>query len=95
MKICGPKLSLCGLIISVWGIIQLVLMGVFFFIHSVALIEDLPIKEEYTSVEEFYTAANAAYNQNAYNCWIAACIYVLTLLLSAQQFYVNSRATAN
>lgn len=24
MKICGPKLSLCGLIISVWGIIQLV-----------------------------------------------------------------------
>lgn len=70
-------------------------MGVFFFIHSVALIEDLPIGEEYTSVEEFYTAANAAYNQNAYNCWIAACIYVLTLLLSAQQFYVNSRATAN
>jgi ribonuclease kappa len=24
MKLCGPKLSLCGLIISVWGIIQLV-----------------------------------------------------------------------
>lgn len=24
MKVCGPKLSLCGLIISVWGIIQLV-----------------------------------------------------------------------
>lgn len=24
MKFCGPKLSLCGLIISVWGIIQLV-----------------------------------------------------------------------
>lgn len=24
MKVCGPKLSLCGIIISVWGIIQLV-----------------------------------------------------------------------
>jgi len=24
MKICGPKCSLCGLIISVWGIVQLV-----------------------------------------------------------------------
>ncbi|XP_067619620.1 ribonuclease kappa-B-like [Eurosta solidaginis] len=95
MKICGPKLSLCGLIISVWGIIQLVLMGIFFFIHSVALIEDLPILEKYHSMDEFYNAANAAYNQNAYNCWIAACIYMLTLLLSAQQFYVNSRATAN
>lgn len=38
-------------------------MGVFFFIHSVALIEDLPIAEDFTSVEEFYNAANRAYNQ--------------------------------
>ncbi|XP_055920007.1 ribonuclease kappa [Eupeodes corollae] len=95
MKICGPKLSLCGLIISVWGIIQLTLMGLFFYIHSVALIEDLPLAENYETIGDFYSAANAAYNQNAYNCWIAACIYVLTLLLSAQQFYANSRVTAN
>nr|Q9NDV2.1 RecName: Full=Ribonuclease kappa-A; Short=RNase K-A; Short=RNase kappa-A; Flags: Precursor [Ceratitis capitata]CAB77385.1 ribonuclease [Ceratitis capitata] len=52
---------------SVWGIIQLVLMmGLFFYINSVALIEDLPIDEEFNSVEEFYTAATSAYNQNAY-----------------------------
>lgn len=38
-------------------------MGVFFFIHSVALIEDLPIGEEFHTVEEFYNAANRAYNQ--------------------------------
>lgn len=38
-------------------------MGLFFYIHSVALIEDLPIEEEYHSLESFYTAANAAYNQ--------------------------------
>lgn len=38
-------------------------MGLFFYIHSVALIEDLPLEEEYHSVEEFYAAANAAYNQ--------------------------------
>ena len=90
MKICGPKLSLCGLIISVWGIIQLVswyrhfirkskniqrkyfgnilsnfvkISGVDGYVHSVALIEDLPIEEEYHTVEEFYSAANAAYNQ--------------------------------
>ncbi|XP_044778474.1 ribonuclease kappa isoform X2 [Drosophila simulans] len=63
MKICGPKLSLCGLIISVWGIVQLVLMGLFFYINSVALIEDLPLEEEYHSLEDFYAAANRAYNQ--------------------------------
>lgn len=32
--------------------------------------------------------------QNALNCWIAACIYVLTLVVSAQQFYANNRAAA-
>jgi len=95
MPICGPKLSLCGLILSVWGIIQLVLMGVFYYIHSVALIEDLPIEEHYHSPEEFYAAADRAYAQNAYNCWIAACIYVGTLLFSAHQFYANSRSSVN
>lgn len=40
-----------------------VLMGLFFYIHSVALIEDLPLNEKYASLEEFYDAANAAYNQ--------------------------------
>ncbi|XP_055387562.1 ribonuclease kappa [Condylostylus longicornis] len=95
MKICGPKLSLCGLIISIWGIVQLVLMGVFYWMHSVALIEDLPIEEEYHDPKLFYSDVNSAYNQNAINCWIAACIYVVTLLISAQQFHANSRITAN
>ncbi|CAO1301783.1 unnamed protein product [Diamesa hyperborea] len=94
MRLCGPKLSLCGLIISVWGIIQLVLMGGFYYIHSVALIEDLPLEEHYSSPTEFYAAADRAYSQNAYNCWIAACIYVLTLVVSAQQFYSNSRSSS-
>ncbi|GAB0091952.1 Ribonuclease kappa [Sergentomyia squamirostris] len=95
MPVCGPKLSLCGLIISVWGIIQLVLMGVFYYIHSVALIEDLPLEEHYSGPVEFYAEADKAYSQNAYNCWIAACIYVLTLVVSGQQFYANSRTTSN
>lgn len=38
-------------------------MGLFFYIHSVALIEDLPLEEEYKDLDEFYTAANTAYNQ--------------------------------
>ncbi|XP_077284384.1 ribonuclease kappa [Arctopsyche grandis] len=93
MKICGPKCSLCCLLLSIWGIIQLVLMGAFYYIRSVALLEDLPLEEHYESVSAFYTAADSAYEQNAYNCWIAACIYVFTLLLSGHQFYMNSRST--
>lgn len=38
-------------------------MGVFYYIHSVALIEDLPLLEHYNDPNEFYTAADAAYSQ--------------------------------
>lgn len=38
-------------------------MGVFYYIHSVALIEDLPIKEHYTDLKEFYVDADAAYSK--------------------------------
>lgn len=38
-------------------------MGVFYYIHSVALIEDLPLEEHYKSTEEFYAAADRAYSQ--------------------------------
>lgn len=219
MQVCGPKLSLCGIILSVWGIIQLVsvkrvpflfffrcccsrshislwlevsytsnktkqikmkwklcvgrfvsmskkikwkisrlffsfqqtLMGMFYYMHSVALIEDLPLNHTYTDPAEFYVQADIAYTQvrifykknthphtsrsrkkidfswmhyfvlgwiqfhclsnftnfdiirscswnvsfqNAHNCWIAALIYVATLVFSAQQFYTINRAAA-
>ncbi|PSN57536.1 Ribonuclease kappa-B [Blattella germanica] len=96
MRICGPKLALCGLIISVWGIFQLVLMGIFYYVRSIALAEDLPgIEEEggFKTVEEFYQVADRGYVQNAYNCWIAACLYIFTLVFSGHQFYVNSRSS--
>ena len=93
MKICGPKYALCGLILSVWGIFQLALMGLFFYVNSVALVEDVPLKGMFSSPKEFYAEADRGYKQNAYNCWIAACIYVLTFLFSGHQFYINSRSS--
>jgi len=94
MKVCGPKYALCGLILSVWGIVQLFLMGIFFYVRSVALIEDVPLGENATKTPaDFYTEADRGYTQNAYNCWIAACIYVLTFLFSGHQFYMNSRTS--
>ncbi|XP_014260491.1 ribonuclease kappa-B-like [Cimex lectularius] len=91
MKICGPKCSLCGLVISVWGIIQLVCMGIFYYAHSVALLEDIHLQESYTDTQVFFRDADNGYAMNAYNCWIAACLYIFTLVFSAHQFYVNSR----
>lgn len=68
-------------------------MGIFFFAKSVALIEDIELEESYASAKEFEIAVDNGYYSNAYNCWIAACVYVLTLLVSGHQFYMNSRSS--
>ncbi|XP_022815609.1 ribonuclease kappa-like [Spodoptera litura] len=94
-KICGPKLSLCGLVLSVWGIIQLTLMGVFYYIRAVALLEDLPLEEHHHSMESFITNVETGYTQNAYNCWIAALLYVITLVVSGHQFWMNNRSSVS
>ena len=71
MPLCGPKLSLCGVVLSIWGIIQLSIMGVFFYINSVALIEDINLEESYESMDRLRTDMDKGYQQNALNCWIA------------------------
>jgi len=98
--VCGPKLSMCCTIISVWGIVQLLLMGAFYYAHSVALTEDLPEPEfegnltaADASPEQHYTAITKAYAQNAYNCWVAVGMYIATLVFSVSQIYMNKRDT--
>ncbi|CAG9838764.1 unnamed protein product [Diabrotica balteata] len=95
MPFCGPKLSLCGLIISAWGIIQLGLMGVFYYIGAVALAEDIPAVEFKGDLDKFYSDVNTGFTQNAYNCWIAALLYLITLAVSAHQFWANNRSSLN
>jgi len=95
MAICGPKLSLIGVVLSAWGIVQLSLMGFFFWRNSVALIEDLSLDEEYESADAFRNAIDGGYQQNAMNCWIAALLYLVTLCFSATQFWMNNRSTYN
>uniref|UniRef100_A0A8C4X0U2 Uncharacterized protein n=1 Tax=Eptatretus burgeri TaxID=7764 RepID=A0A8C4X0U2_EPTBU len=43
---CGPKLAACGLVLSIWGVIMLVLLGIFFNVHSAILLEDVPLQEK-------------------------------------------------
>jgi len=93
MPLCGPKLSLCGVVLSAWGIVQLSLMGVFFYINSVAFIEDIPLGELYNSTSQLRTDMEKGYSTNAFNCWIAALLYLVTLCFSAQQFWMNNRST--
>lgn len=43
---CGPKLAACGIVLSAWGVIMLVMLGIFFNVHSAVLIEDVPFTEK-------------------------------------------------
>ncbi|XP_057304809.1 ribonuclease kappa-B-like [Hydractinia symbiolongicarpus] len=72
MPICGPKLSSCCFVLSIWGIIMLILMGVFFRIESVSLLEDVP-------------SGPNGYNEASKNCFIAAGLYGLVFLFSGYQ----------
>lgn len=39
-----------------------VFMGIFYYIKSVALAEDLPLKESYEKLDDFYRDADRGYN---------------------------------
>uniref|UniRef100_T1JBA3 Uncharacterized protein n=1 Tax=Strigamia maritima TaxID=126957 RepID=T1JBA3_STRMM len=99
MAICGPKLSICCSIISVWGIVQLVIMGGLFWAKSAALVDDIP-EFEIESPEgdkydewhkKYFEKMEAAYDSNASNCWICAGLYVVSLLFSLSQLYLHKR----
>lgn len=87
-------MAVTGLVISIWGIFQLVLMGVFFFVRSPGLIEDLPLNETEFMDDALHNRGagiDQAYQQQAYNCWIAAVLYAGLLVFSGQQLFMNLR----
>jgi len=93
-KICGPKLSICGLLVSIWGVLQVSIMSLAFYFRSVALIEDIPIANEtsYTDFESYRQAIDDGYGNVALSCLVSALCYVLTLVVSAHQVWVNTKS---
>lgn len=89
--ICGPKLSVCCTVISVWGIVQFLLMGIFFFVQAAPLLDDFEFDHNQPNELIFKEKLNDAYNQRAYNCWIAAFFYVGLLVFSGSQFMTNQK----
>ncbi|CAL1548188.1 unnamed protein product [Lymnaea stagnalis] len=90
----GPKCSIYYMIISIWGIIMLALMGVFFQIRSIALFEDVSVSESDWEKANFTRDyVKEKYEDNAINCWIAAGIYVLLFIFAFIQQRMNSRTS--
>ncbi|KAI4892360.1 hypothetical protein NFI96_023298 [Prochilodus magdalenae] len=89
---CGPKLAACGLVLSIWAVIMLAMMGIFFTTHSAMLFEDVPIPEDIlnnktTQLQDIYEI----YNKIGHNCFIAAVIYVVVGIVSFYNVRMNKR----
>ena len=61
LKLCGPKLSTGCALLSIWGVVQLAVMSLFFHIKSVALIEDLPLNHTLTNYTEIVQVSKISY----------------------------------
>ncbi|VDN59013.1 unnamed protein product [Dracunculus medinensis] len=86
--LCGPKLSAFCMIMSVWGVIFLGLLGVFFYVQAVTLFPDLKFDEEHEvlSIPEI----EDKYSEKATQCWVAAGMYLVTLIVVFWQNKFNS-----
>jgi len=90
MKCCGTKCSACCAFISLWGVIMLGLLGLFFYIQCPTLSQNIPLKQgPFAATDYNYTYITDLYVQNAYNCWATALIYLVIFILCTIRFYVN------
>ncbi|XDV54142.1 hypothetical protein PO909_022497 [Leuciscus waleckii] len=87
---CGPKLAACGIVLSIWGVVMLSMLGIFFSAKSAVLIEDVPFTEEDIRKNPPQTIYGL-YNQVGINCFIAAAIYVGVGAVSLCQVRLNKR----
>ncbi|XP_018496755.1 ribonuclease kappa [Galendromus occidentalis] len=90
MPICGKKSAVMCSVLSAWGVIMLLLLGIFLRMNSVAFAEDLEIHAKTRS--EYLIEINRKYRAASLNCWIAAGLYGVTLIVSFHQYCLNQKA---
>ncbi|XP_047997180.1 ribonuclease kappa-like [Leguminivora glycinivorella] len=74
LQFCG----VCYMCLSIWGIIQLVIMGVLYRMESLGLIEDTE-EHHFSDLDDFIKRTQENYRTVSTNCFIAAAIYVVIL----------------
>lgn len=91
LRVCGPKLSICCILISIWGFIMLPIMGVLLKSRSLAFAEDLIEEIHESDPVKFMELANKNYDNAAKSCYIAGAIYLGSFIFSIWQFWLNNR----
>eukprot|EP00099_Drosophila_melanogaster_P020211 NP_611644.1 uncharacterized protein Dmel_CG11269 [Drosophila melanogaster] len=73
---CGRKCCLFCLFMSAWGFLMLNLLGIFFYVQSLMLLESLPLPHHFPSQEAFKEQADEAYQDVSTRCFVAAVFYL-------------------
>eukprot|EP00116_Pleurobrachia_bachei_P011101 sb/3471363/ len=81
MRFCGPKSSTCMFLLSVWGTIMLLILGVCFQTQSVILYKDVDYEQ-------------TAWQNVAISCYISGGMYAVIGVISYWQKVVNDRYLA-
>ena len=76
---CGPKTAACCTILSTWGLVQLGITGVFMYLGSPALIEDIPLQEDRCEITRMCLCLG---------------MYPVFVVLSCRHFNCSCRITA-
>lgn len=66
-------------------------MGVFFRAQSGPLIDDFEFDADTNDEKIFKDRLTEAFHQRAYNCWIAAVLYIGLLVFAGSQFLLNQK----
>ncbi|XP_028157861.1 ribonuclease kappa-like [Ostrinia furnacalis] len=78
---CVYKCGICCLMLSIWAIVQLSLMGIFYKIEATPMIKDVAVKD-YTDYDDFIKKTKENYKNSALNCWIGAGVYAVMAAIS-------------
>ncbi|XP_039479753.1 ribonuclease kappa-B [Drosophila santomea] len=73
---CGRTCCLFCLFMSSWGFIMLNLLGVFFYVQSLMLLESLPLEHQFNSMERFKEEADEAFKYVSTRCFVTAVVYL-------------------
>ncbi|KAI0980133.1 hypothetical protein GJ496_009687 [Pomphorhynchus laevis] len=84
MSVPWKPLLICVLLLSIWSIIQNLLIGVSFWFICANMEEDVKFNAaEPNNSEQFYSLLVAAYKSTAKSSWIATCLSGATFIASA------------
>ncbi|XP_017958695.1 ribonuclease kappa [Drosophila navojoa] len=89
--LCGKKCSLFCLFLSIWGTIQLLLMGMSYSLNSMGMFQTLPLKETYKSLQQFRTECDRLNRTLALRCYVSAILYALFAFCSYICFCTRKR----